>query len=242
MAFQNQQGFTNIFHLTLSSANTEFLVGLPTHLRDSYACNFHLTDEAFHTGRLEATSRGREKYWDHWQAYTAPMGVDPYLQDTQFSKQIRLLSGFAVRVRTGFYGQQKQVKNCTVSTTLTAIGQTIALACDSNPTKVTGSERFLPHLQIMLDGYRKVDPPTKKMLPVQADVPELLVQTAYKFGSSERDKATADLTMIAFYYLLCIGEYTVKGTRNNSKQTVQGCHLLLQKQLGTIAMPTKRCT
>jgi hypothetical protein len=73
----------------------------------------------------------------------------------------------------------------------------------------------------MLDGYRKVDPPTKKMVPVQADVPELLIKTAYKFGSSERDKATANLTMMVFYYLLCISEYTVKGTRNNSKQTVQ---------------------
>ncbi len=73
----------------------------------------------------------------------------------------------------------------------------------------------------MLDGYRKVDPPTKKMLPVQADVPELLVETAYKLGSAEREKAIADLTMIAFYYLLRIGEYTVKDKRNNSKQTVQ---------------------
>jgi hypothetical protein len=73
----------------------------------------------------------------------------------------------------------------------------------------------------MLDSYRKVDPPTKKMLPAQADVPELLVEMAYKFGSSERDKATANLTMIAFYYLLCIGKYTVKGTRNSSKQMVQ---------------------
>ncbi len=73
----------------------------------------------------------------------------------------------------------------------------------------------------MLDGYRKVDPPTKKMLPVQADVPELLVETAYKLGSAEREKAIANLTMIAFYYLLRIGKYTVKDKRNNSKQTVQ---------------------
>jgi len=86
MAFQNRQEFTNIFQLALSSANTELLVGLPTHLRDSYARDFHLADEAFHTGRLEATSCGRKKYWVHWQAYIAPMGVDPYLQNTQFSK------------------------------------------------------------------------------------------------------------------------------------------------------------
>jgi hypothetical protein len=104
---------------------------------------------------------------------------------------------------------------------LTAVGQTIALVCNSNPTKITGSECLLPRLEIMLGGYRKVDPPTKKMLPVQADVPELLVKMAYKLGSAEREKAIPNLTMIAFYYLLRIGEYTIKDKRNNSKQTIQ---------------------
>ncbi len=73
----------------------------------------------------------------------------------------------------------------------------------------------------MLDGYRKVDPATQKKLPIQADVPELLVETAYQPGTLECQRATADLTMIAFYYLLRVGEYTVKGSRNNTKQTVQ---------------------
>ena len=30
-----------------------------------------------------------------------------------------------------------------------------------------------------------------------------------------------DLVMVVFYYLLQIGEYTVKGTRNETKQTMQ---------------------
>jgi hypothetical protein len=130
------------------------------------------------------------------------MGVDPYLEDTNFSKCIRLLSGFAALVCTGFYGAGCQVKNCTVSSALTAIGQTIKLACDSNPTKIVGYERLLPCLQIMLDGYTKVDPPTQKKLPVQWDVPELLVTTAHQPGTAEVQRATSDLTMIAFYYLL----------------------------------------
>ena len=29
------------------------------------------------------------------------------------------------------------------------------------------------------------------------------------------------MTVIAFYYLLWVGEYTVKGLRNNTKKTVQ---------------------
>jgi hypothetical protein len=73
----------------------------------------------------------------------------------------------------------------------------------------------------MLDGYRKVDPPTRKKLPVQAGVPELLVEQAYQSSMTQRQRATADLTMVAFYYLLWVGEYTVKGSRNNTKQTVQ---------------------
>ena len=75
---------------------------LPAHLRDSYARDFRLADDAFYSGRLEATSRVREKYWNHWQKYSAPVGVDPYLQGTNFQKRIRLLSGFAARVRTGY--------------------------------------------------------------------------------------------------------------------------------------------
>ncbi len=73
----------------------------------------------------------------------------------------------------------------------------------------------------MLDGYGKVDPATTKKLPVQLDVPELLVTTAYNFSGMVKDKAVADLTMIAFYYLLRVEEYTVKGSRNLTKQTVQ---------------------
>ncbi len=93
----------------------------------------------------------------------------------------------------GYYGNGKQVKNCTVSTALTAIGQTVVLACDSNPTKVIGSERLLPRLQIMLNGYRKVDPAMRKKRPVQTSVPKLLVKTAYQPGMTERQQAMADL-------------------------------------------------
>ncbi len=58
-----------------------------------------------------------------------------------------------------------------------------------------------------------------KQLPVEADVPEYLVKLGQEPEARELDRAIGDLTMIAFYYLLRIGKYTTKGTRNNSKQT-----------------------
>ena len=60
-----------------------------------------------------------------------------------------------------------------------------------------------------------------RKLPVQLEVPELLVTTAYNSTGTEKDEAPADLTMRALYYLLCVGEYTVKGSRNSTKQIVQ---------------------
>jgi hypothetical protein len=147
--------------------------------------------------------------------------VDPYIQDTSFLTQMRVLSGFMAQVCTSFFGQGKQVKHCTVSSALTAIGQTIAFACNDNYTKIDGSEKLLLCLQVILDGYRKEDPATIKKLPVQSDVPELLVLMAYNGSSTDKDKAIVDLTMIAFYYLLRVGEYTVEKTQNSTKQTVQ---------------------
>lgn len=73
----------------------------------------------------------------------------------------------------------------------------------------------------MLDGWRKHDPPTSKKLPVEADVPEYLCKLGSSPQATELERAVGDLTVIAFYYLLRVGEYTCKGARNNSKQTVQ---------------------
>jgi hypothetical protein len=73
----------------------------------------------------------------------------------------------------------------------------------------------------MVDGYSKQDLPTWKMLPVKADVFALLVEMGYGKGSTTHAQAIGDLALTALYYLLQIGEYTVKGKWNNAKQTAQ---------------------
>jgi hypothetical protein len=166
-----------------------------------------------------ATTKGRETCWERWAAYVAPMGVDHYLQDTPFTMRVCLLTGFAGRVRTGYYGRGQQIQAGSISSTITSVGQTIALATNTNPTKIAGSEKLLPRLQQMLDGFCKADPPMTKQLSVEADVPEFLVNLGLSPEARKLDQSIGNLTMIAFYYLLRIGKYTTKGARNNSKQT-----------------------
>ncbi len=47
---------------------------------------------------------------------------------------------------------------------------------------------------------------------MEAEVPEFLVQLGLSLEARELDPAIGNLIMIAFYYLLRIGEYTTKGT------------------------------
>ncbi len=194
-------------------------------LHSGYARDFHLADEAFRTGQLEATANKREMCWRNLCTYAKHLGGDPYLQQVPYATRVRCVTGFAARTQTGFYGYGRQVQSSTVTSAITAVGQTITLACNKNPTKILGSKKFLPALQIILDGYTKADPPTQKKLPVEADVPELLVEMGYGKSGSLQSQAIGDLSLIAFYYLLRIGEYTVKRqcdrTKRARKQTVQ---------------------
>jgi hypothetical protein len=95
------------------------------------------------------------------------------------------------------------------------------LARGVNPTKIENTDKLLPRLAQMFAGWKKADPPTIKKLPIAVDIPELLSALGASPGANELDKAIGDLALIAFYYLLRVGEYTIKGNRNTTKQTVQ---------------------
>ena len=73
----------------------------------------------------------------------------------------------------------------------------------------------------MLDGWRQDDPATKKKLPVESDVPEFMALLGRARNAPEITKAIGDCGLMGFYYLLRIGEYTKKGSRQSSKRTVQ---------------------
>ena len=95
------------------------------------------------------------------------------------------------------------------------------MAVGINPTKVWGSDKFAPRISQMIDGMAKEDPPTMKKLPVEVDVPEYIAKAGKDHAASTLTTTVGDLTLIAFYYLLRVGEYTVKGARNETKQTRQ---------------------
>jgi hypothetical protein len=138
-----------------------------------------------------------------------------------FPWRVRALTGFAERAQKGTFGKGRQVQACTVSGYVSSVGQTIALAIGANPVKTKNGDKYLMRLQQTLDGWRHAHPPTEKKLPVESDVPEYLVNKAGHKAPTALGQAIDDLTTIVFYYLLRVGEYTVKRNRNETKHMVQ---------------------
>jgi hypothetical protein len=99
----------------------------------------------------------------------------------------------------------------------------ITLATNRHPFKIDGCKSFIPKLQQTLDGWEREDPPTEKKMPVEVDVPEFLVKCGLQPGATESVKALGDISLIMFYFLIRIGEMTMKSLRASqmNKRTVQ---------------------
>lgn len=70
----------------------------------------------------------------------------------------------------------------------------------------------------MLAGFKNFDPAVEKKLACHPDLPTFACANGYRGRSNPQRQATGDLILIAFYYLLRVGEYTTK-TRRHRKRT-----------------------
>lgn len=155
-----------------------------------------------------ATAKGQDTYWRNWTGNVRPLGVDPFLYKTRYQLEIRCLIGFGARARSGYYGRGKQVQAATDAGAISAVGP---LAMDSSGTPHGSVRCWKPWPRT------KEVPPTIKKLPVAIDVPKFLADEGRQQGVSELMPLVGDMSLIEFYFLLRVGEYTVKGSRNDSK-------------------------
>ncbi len=165
---------------------------------------------------MASTLATRERYWRHWTTFLPP-NIDPYLQNLAPAKRLLVLHVFARWVREGKYGRGQQVKTGSVQTALGAIGKTIELAGYENPLHRLGTTSYHAALALQTETYRREDPVTKKQLAVPVHVPNYIYSTTRK-TSDRRLKATGELTLIAFFFLLRIGEYTHHGKSQRRTQ------------------------
>jgi len=69
--------------------------------------------------------------------------------------------------------------------------------------------KYLLPLERMVESYRRQDPPPIPQLAVPVLVAESCYETGNQKNATPRMRATGELSIIAFYFLLRIGEYTM---------------------------------
>ena len=168
---------------------------------------------------MEATSKTREKVWKEWKAYLRPWGVPPYLDGCDFQTVARFATMFCGHLRKGTRG--KPVGAGSVRAKLGAIGTQIEMDTGGQPLHQRDGVHYIKPIQHMLAGCKNFDPATEKKLACHPDLPRRAYVHGYRRGGSAATRATGDLILIAYYYLLRVGEYTTKARRKQRTRTRQ---------------------
>ena len=164
--------------------------------------------EATALGVTTKNTHDRQKYWRHWTAFTTLTQTDPFLNPSSVSDIERdiVVGAFAALVRRGSYGRGQVIKVSGVTDALAAISKTIELA--GKPSPIYRKEnKYQLSIERLVEGFRRTDPPSVPQLAV----PVTLAHTAYSTSLKSADphtRHTGLLVMVAFYYLLRVGEYT----------------------------------
>ena len=142
----------------------------------------------------------RRKGFEDWTRYAqACCGIDPWLRyHDRASKQFYLLA-FAARVRTGIFGRAVQVGHQSVEKAMRYVAQTLVLAGYEDPRRTLGSADLDLPFTHLLASYRRNDPAPRPQLALPVNT----IEAAGSFYQAPdgRLRATADLVMIAFFFL-----------------------------------------
>ena len=165
--------------------------------------------KALGNGVVASTKRERLRFWSAWQTWLAFNFPTVHLNLHQVSRsdQIELLAAFAHHVRSGGVSRRThQVRTQTVQVALRAISTKIQLDGQQSPV-VDSQGKYPKKISELLESYRREDPPPTPKLAVPLSVPRFMLMNNYS-SKSAKEKSTGDMTIIAFYFLLRVGEYT----------------------------------
>ena len=143
---------------------------MPSAERALFLCDCLSAGEAAAHGVTVKTNATRQKYWRCWERYATTAGIDPFLDSVLPLERDIITGAFAARVRTEDFGKGNQIKVAGVSDALAAISKTIELAGKPSPL-YRQENKYQLHLERVIEGFRKVDPPSIPQLAVPVAVP-----------------------------------------------------------------------
>jgi hypothetical protein len=163
-------------------------------------------------GIVSSRADANDSTWRLWTRFCLDLAVDPTLQ-SDVADPIYLLLVFAHRYRTGLIAPRgRPVKSRTVEGAIRAVGQTLAGMGSPDP-RLTPAGKHEFRLGRLLAAYAKQDDPPVRVKPVPIQVIQHALALAHASPSAD-NLATANMILIAFFFLMRPGEHTV--TKDNT--------------------------
>jgi hypothetical protein len=159
----------------------------------------------------------RKTHWRNWCTWCTRFGFDNFLTNVSQPQQAHVLMAFAARVRAGAFGNGRQIGCQAVATTLRHVAQAFVLANYDDPRGKSGPELGLVFTRLY-HSYRNEDPAPRPQLALPISVFQDIMRNE---GASidPKERAVADLVVIAFFFLLRVGEYTPPSTNRRTRTT-----------------------
>jgi hypothetical protein len=145
--------------------------------------------------------------WQKWLDFCDELGLDPFLET--FEDKVPILQVFIHRVRIGeLAANGNQIRSRSVEDYLRAVAQTF-LSMGADDPRLNSALNTDFRIARMLAAWKKEDPPANRVKPIPISVIRRIAFVAQHLPhDSERLRATADMIIIAFFFLLRPGEYT----------------------------------
>ena len=175
--------------------------------RHNFHRDFCAAQAVVQAGVSTSRTKHADAVWEKWTTFTSDLGLDPILSAVQ--DKIPILQVFAIRVRSGELAlnrQNKGVKGRSVEDYIRSIGQT-SLAMGTPDPRYTDIGQMDFRLTRMWAAYNKKDPPPNRVKPVPITVLRHIMVIALS-GDNTLIQCTADMIVLAFFFLLRPGEYT----------------------------------
>ena len=144
--------------------------------------------------------------WGIWLSFTAELGISPLLE--AFEDKVSVLQIFAERIRTGELAPNGcPIRARSVEDYVRFIGQTF-LHMGAKDLRLDSSGNMDFRLKRTWAAWKKEDPPPNRVKPVPIRVIRHIANLAHSSSDiNNHYRATADMIILAFFFLLRPGEY-----------------------------------
>ena len=181
------------------------LTASPARTRSSFVRDLSSAEEAVKHGVSSGRASAAKSAWICWERFCIELALDPLLQTIE--SKVPILQVFAQRLRSGAIAPKgNPLRSRTVEDYLRHIGQAFLNVGAEDPRNNSAKQHDF-RLKRMFSGWKRGDPSANRVKPIPIQVLRNIMFVASQ-STNPIIQRTADMIVLAFFFLLRPGEYT----------------------------------